>query len=284
MRTRQIRAATGVVITTLVLSLASFVANPGVSTALEIGPAPTSASVSGNGPFATASVTVSRSSVSGFGGGVIYYPTSTTQTYGGIAIVPGYTGTWSQISWMGPRLASQGFVVFGIDTKSKYDQPASRGDQLLAALKYLTATSSVRTQVDPSRLGVAGHSMGGGGTLEAAKDQPSLKAVVALAPWNTDKSWDDVSVPALIIGAQNDTIAPTSSHSIPFYNSLASPKKGYLELAGADHMYPLTANATVSRFMVSWFKRFVDGDTRYDQFLCVPKPADASDLRLTCPL
>lgn len=42
------------------------------------------------GPFATASVTVPRGSVSNFGGGVIYYPTDTSQgTFGAIAISPG---------------------------------------------------------------------------------------------------------------------------------------------------------------------------------------------------
>jgi alpha-beta hydrolase superfamily lysophospholipase len=284
MKTKTIRKSVGVVAGTLAVSLVSVVAGSTPSGAVEIGPAPTATSVSGVGPLATASTTVARSSVSGFGGGVIYYPTSTAQVYGGIAIAPGFTESWSQMSWMGPRLASHGFVVFGIDTSSKYDQPSSRGDQLRSALKYLTTTSSARTRVDASRLGVAGHSMGGGGSLEAAKDQPSLKAIVPLAPYNSDKTWNDVSVPTLIIGGQSDTIAPNASHSIPFYNSLASPKKEYVELAGASHLFPLSTNATVSRYMVSWFKRFIDGDTRYTQFLCAGKPSTASDFRATCPL
>jgi hypothetical protein len=38
--------------------------------------------------------------------------------------------------------------------------------------------------------------------------------------------------------------------------------------------------------MISWLKRFVDDDTRYDQFLC-PGPSRGSDVeeyRSTCPL
>jgi pimeloyl-ACP methyl ester carboxylesterase len=107
---------------------------------------------------------------------------------------------------------------------------------------------------------------------------------VALAPWNTDKTWNDEVVPTLIIGGQSDTVAPVASHSIPFYNSLASPEKAYLELRGASHFFPQTPNATVSRFTVSWLKRFVDGDTRYTQFLCGATPADASAYRSTCPI
>jgi predicted dienelactone hydrolase len=97
----------------------------------EIGQAPTSANITGNGSFSTASVSIS-SSVAGFGGGVAYYPTA-TGTYPVIAASPGFTARWSSISWIGPRLASWGFVVVGIETNSTFDQPASRGNPLLAA-------------------------------------------------------------------------------------------------------------------------------------------------------
>ena len=109
------------------------------------GPAPTPASIAApTGPFATASVTVPRGN--GFGGGVIYYPTATNEgTFGAVAISPGLNGTWPGIAWLGPRLASQGFVVFGIETNNLNDSPESRGTQLLAALDFLTQRSSVRS-------------------------------------------------------------------------------------------------------------------------------------------
>ncbi|WP_372451929.1 alpha/beta hydrolase family protein [Catellatospora tritici] len=254
----------------------------------ERGPAPTTASVeAAQGPFATSSVSVSRLQVSGFGGGVIYYPTTTSAgTFGAIALCPGYTASWSSISWLGPRLASQGFVVIGIETNSVYDQPDSRGRQLLAALDYLVNSSSVRSRVDASRLAVGGHSMGGGGTLEAARSRPSLQAAVPLAPWNLTKSWSTLSVPTMIIGGESDTVAPVASHSEPFYNSIpAATEKAYLELNNASHFFPQTANTTVARNMISWYKRFVDNDTRYEQFLC-PAPSSSSieEFRITCPL
>ncbi|WP_258059129.1 dienelactone hydrolase family protein [Arthrobacter sp. B1805] len=187
------------------------------------------------GSFATATTTISRFAAGSFGGGTIYYPTSTTSgTFGAVAISPGYTAAQSSISWLGPRLASRGFVVITIDTLSRYDQPAERGDQLNAALTYLTRSSAVRDGIDPSRLAVMGHSMGGGGTLEAAKDNPALRATIGMTPYNLDKSWPEITTPSLIIGAQNDDAAPVSRHSIPFYNGLTSlPQKAYLELRGA---------------------------------------------------
>ncbi|WP_092377453.1 alpha/beta hydrolase family protein [Micromonospora phaseoli] len=252
----------------------------------ERGPAPTNAVLEASrGPFATSSTNVS-SLVSGFGGGVIYYPTTTSEgTFGAVAISPGYTASWSSMDWLGPRIASHGFVVIGIDTNSRLDQPASRGRQLLAALDYLTERSSVRGRVDAGRLAVAGHSMGGGGSLEAAASRPSLQAAVPLAPWNLSKNWSSLRVPTLIIGGESDSVAPVSSHSVPFYNSIpASAEKAYLELNNASHFFPNTVNTPTGKQMVAWLKRFVDDDTRYEQFLCPgPSGLAVEEYRNTCP-
>ncbi|MEU4482255.1 alpha/beta hydrolase [Micromonospora sp. NPDC023966] len=253
----------------------------------ERGPAPTDALLEASrGPFATTSYSVSALSVTGFGGGVVYYPTSTSEgTFGAIAISPGYTATWSSLSWLGPRIASHGFVVIGIETNTLLDQPDSRGRQLLAALDYLVQRSSVRGRIDASRLAVAGHSMGGGGTLEAAAARPSLQAAVPLAPWNLDKTWSEVTVPTLIVGGESDTIAPVASHSVPFYTSIpASSEKAYLELNGASHFFPQSVNTPTAKQMVAWLKRFVDNDTRYEQFLCPgPNGLAIEEYRNTCP-
>ena len=283
MRLRELIPALAVLLAGVTAVPASAAANP-----YERGPAPTTSSIEATrGPYATATTTVSRSSVSGFGGGTIYYPTSTADgTFGGIAISPGFTASQSSISWLGPRLASQGFVVFTIDTSSTLDQPDSRGTQLLAALDYLTGTSAVRTRVDATRLGVMGHSMGGGGSLAASRTRPALQAAIPLTPWHTTKSWTTDRVPTLIIGAENDTTAPVAQHAEPFYTSLtAAPDKAYLELNNASHSAPTSANVTVAKYSISWLKRFIDNDTRYEQFLC-PGPAAGTlvqEYRNTCP-
>ncbi|MEU8704509.1 dienelactone hydrolase family protein [Streptomyces sp. NPDC048565] len=284
---------------TLTLGLATAAATAGLVTALmpgaqaadnpyERGPEPTVASIEASrGSYATSQTTVSSLSVRGFGGGTIYYPTSTSDgTFGAVVIAPGFTAYQSSIAWLGPRLASQGFVVFTIDTNTTADQPASRGDQLLAALDYLTGESSAASRIDSSRLGVMGHSMGGGGTLEAAKDRPSLKAAIPLTGWNTDKTWPELETPTLVVGADGDTVAPVATHSEPFYESLpGSLDKAYLELRGATHFTPNTSNTTIAKYSISWLKRFIDEDTRYEQFLC-PLPAAGTTIaeyRGNCP-
>lgn len=253
----------------------------------ERGPAPTDTILEASrGPFGTSQQSVS-SLVSGFGGGVIYYPTTTSEgTFGAVAISPGYTASWSSLDWLGPRVASHGFVVIGIETNSRYDQPDSRGQQLLAALDYLVNESSVRTRIDRNRLAVAGHSMGGGGSLTAASSRPSLRAAVPIAPWHLDKTWSELRVPTLIVGGEYDTIAPVSSHAVPFYNSIPSATgKSYLELNAEAHLFPQTTNTPLAKQMVAWLKRFVDEDTRYTQFLCPgPRGLAIEQYRSTCPI
>jgi predicted dienelactone hydrolase len=278
----------GVVLAALALTTGVAAPAPAAANPYERGSDPTNSSIEASrGSFATSTVTVSRLAVSGFGGGTIYYPTSTTAgTFGAISIAPGFTALQSSIAWLGPRLASQGFVVFTIDTLTTSDQPDSRGRQLLASLDYLTQQSSVRSRIDSSRLGVVGHSMGGGGTLEAARSRPSLQAAIPLTGWNLTKSWSTVRVPTLVVGAEADTVAPVASHSIPFYTSLPSSlDKAYLELRGASHFAPNSSNTTIAKYTLSWLKRFIDNDTRYEQFLC-PIPSTSlsiSDYRGNCP-
>ncbi|MFI7701467.1 alpha/beta hydrolase family protein [Nonomuraea sp. NPDC049480] len=287
---RGARALTKLALTVALLAAGIATASPAQAAGpYERGPAPTDAILEASrGPFATAQQNVSSLSVSDFGGGVIYYPTDTSQgTFGAIAISPGYSASWSTLSWLGPRIASHGFVVIGIDTNSRFDQPDSRGRQLLAALDYLVEESSltIRNRIDPSRLAVAGHSMGGGGSLEAANSRPSLQAAVPFAPWHATKTWSGIRVPTMIIGGENDSVASVSTHAERFYESIpASSEKAYLELDGASHLFPLSTNTTMAKSMVSWLKRWVDDDLRYDPFLC-PPPSGLSieEYRDTCP-
>jgi dienelactone hydrolase len=250
------------------------------------GPDPTLASIQATrGTFATSTATVARGN--GFGGGTIYFPTDTTQgTFGAIVIAPGFTESQSAVSWLGPRLSSFGFVVFTINTNSSFDRPPARATQIIAALNYLTNTSTVRTRIDASRLAASGHSMGGGGTLEASVQRPALKAAIPMAPWDQTKNFSTDTVPTLIVAAQNDSVAPVNQHARVFYNSLPNaPAKMYLELAGASHNATNSANTTQAQYEVAWLKRFVDNDTRYTQFIC-PTPGTSSTISTvlnTCP-
>lgn len=263
------------------------------------GPDPTKALLeSGTGPFTYATTTVSSTQANGYRQGTIYHPTNVTGPFGAIAVVPGYLAYQSSISWWGPRLASHGFVVITIDTNSTSDQPPSRAAQLMAALEQLktfnnTSSHPIYRKVDPNRMGVMGWSMGGGGSLIAARDNPTLKAAIPFAPWNSSTNFSTVTVPTMIIACESDSTAPVSSHASPFYNSISSTvDKAYLEINNGSHSCANSGNSNaglIGKYGVSWMKRFIDNDTRYSPYLCgTEHQADLSntaisEYRETCP-
>jgi predicted dienelactone hydrolase len=264
------------------------------------GPAPsTSALEATEGPFAVAQLTIDRTAAAGYGAGTVSYPTDTREgPFGAIAVSPGYTGVQRSMQWFGPRLASHGFVVIVIDTLSLTNNAEARAAQLIAALNQLIALSGtsghpLQGKVDGNRLGVIGHSYGGGGALVAARDNPALKAAVPLAPFYESNDFSRLTVPTLVVGCQRDTVAAVSQRAIPMYESIpASVSKAYLELAGGDHLCVETGNgnkAIQGKYTVAWMKRFLDDDVRYSPYLCgSPHQADlagdaVSAYRETCP-
>jgi dienelactone hydrolase len=259
------------------------------------GPDPTVASLeAGSGPFAVSSYR--PSSTPGFGAGTIWYPTNTgcQGGFAAIAVAPGFLEGESAIDWLGPRVASHGFVVITISTNSGWDSPSSRASQLMAALSTVISESNgsspISGLVDPLRTGLSGHSMGGGGTLIATEDNPSVDAAVPLAPYNSGSNFSGIDQPTLIVACESDGIAPVYSHASPFYDSISSSvDKAFLEIDNGDHFCANSGNSqqdTLGKYIVSWFKRFLDEDTRYGPFLCGPNhegDPDISEYRDTCP-
>jgi len=155
-------------------------------------------------------------------------------------------------------------------TKTLFDLPDARAKQMMAALKQvigLAPTSPYSGKIDSSRQAVMGHSMGGGGTLIAARDNPSLKAAIPLAPWNTSSAFSTIKVPTMVIACQSDAIAPVNSHAAKFYAALpATTPHAYLELAGASHFCVTNSSSTAQKqitgdYAEAWLKYYVNGDT-----------------------
>jgi triacylglycerol lipase len=191
-----------------------------------------------------------------------------------IAVCPGFIESSSVVDWFAKRLATFGFVTIAMNTNNGMDSPSTRATELKAALDYMvnSSSSTIRARIDKNRRAIAGHSMGGGGTLIASSQDPTLKAGIALTPYNTSKDFSMVSVPQLIIGADGDIIAPIGTYATPMYNSLpGTTEKAYAVLNNATHFTPNSTDERVGRYGVAWAKFFVDGDTRYYPFLCGPE-------------
>jgi dienelactone hydrolase len=246
-----------------------------------IGPSPTAEMVSsGKGPYTEATVDVPAGN--GFGGGTIHYPKDAQGPLGAVVLCPAFAAGKGYYEWIGGKASTFGLVVFVIDTNSPNDYPDARKDQMLAAADWLAKSSSIKDKVDPDRLGVVGHSAGGGGALNAAQARPSIKAAVGLAPGGGNAN--GLKVPTMLIGGTGDGLVnPDAVRGA--YGSLAGPK-AMVEIKDAGHGFPAGGSMEMFRAMLPWLKLFVDNDTRYAQFLC-PDLADKdgiADYQATCPL
>ncbi|MFA9271715.1 MAG: alpha/beta hydrolase [Baekduiaceae bacterium] len=274
----------------LALAAIAVTSTPAVANPFAKGPDPTASFVrAGQGPYGVTAVRVTDAASNSFGTGMIWRPVTTTgEKFGIIAMAPGFLEDTTATSWLGQKLASNGFVVMAFNTNTPFDQPPARGKALLAALDHMKVAASTVNIVDPTRQAVIGHSMGGGGTLTAAKARPSLKAAIGLASWHTDGTWPEITTPNLQIGVADDVIAPTFMHVIPFYNSIpATTPKAYLEYGSGSHFATNSYTPRNMAAVLSWVKRFVDNDTRYSQFIC-PGPSaltsgEFSVYRSSCP-
>ncbi|OEU90818.1 hypothetical protein DB35_04500 [Streptomyces abyssalis] len=241
----------------------------------------------GKGPYKVRTQTVSPGDVDGdFGSGTVHYPDDTGRDFGVIAASPGLGADESMVTPYGELLASHGFVVITFNTKTLEDSPSQRGRQLLDALDYATGRSAAADRTDDKRLGVMGHSMGGGGALFAASRNPDIKAAVPLTPYEeTRRDWPRVKAATLVIGGNNDEIAPVTDHAEAFYDGLSGAgEKAYLELKG-DHFVATPPDGLVTRQVVAWFRHFVAGDSGSAASLCrLPSTGLITESRDTCPI
>lgn len=280
-------AIAGLVVTGLVASPAPTEAQSG----FQRGPNPTQATVLTNGPFATTQASnVSGGFGSGFNNVNVCYPNDTSQgTFGGFVVIPGFLSSKLQMMWACRKIASHGFVVAVMETNSSFDFPGARTDQAQGVIRHLSGSSApaaIRQRLDTNRWAIGGWSMGGGGALNAGRENnPRLEAVVAWEPWEIS-SYGGMQVPAMIVGASNDFVASASGMARPFYNSILTQEKYYVELSGQGHFVGSTDNTIQSAATITWLKRWVDDDTRYTPLLC-PGPGTGSGiarLENSCPM
>lgn len=270
-RTRRLLASAALAASTLV-------AAPAWAEGYERGPAPASAAaLAAAGPYQVATYKIGASAAKpyGYGGATVHYPTAQGETFGVVVMVPGFLAFQSVYDWLVKKVASHGFVVVNMDTLEGTDLPETRAAELQGALQQVaelarSGKAPYAAVADTTRRALVGNSMGGGAVLTASTADASLKAIVALQPWHTAKSFAADASPTLIVACEKDTIAPNKQHSDPFYASLpAALPRGEIEAQGAGHLCATflaskKQQATMTKATVAWLKRFLDQDLRYD--------------------
>jgi hypothetical protein len=244
------------------------------------GAAPTTSTLNSNGPFRVGSYALGFR-LRSFGGGTIYYPTNATGALSAVVMCPGYTARQSSIADWGPYFASHGIVLLTIDTATTFDQVGQRADELLDALDELKAEntrtgSPLQGKLSRTRFGLAGWSMGGGGTWIATRDNPALKTAVTLAGHNATAGGALVAsgtrVPTLMLnGATDVTILGGLGQSESVYAVIpnSTPKLLYVMALEGHFSWgtPRTNGGASGRYVMAWEKLFLEGDQRYKKFL-----------------
>ncbi|MEU7479360.1 alpha/beta hydrolase [Lentzea sp. NPDC042327] len=140
--------------------------------------------------------------------------------------------------------------------------------------------------VDPTRLALAGHSMGGGAAVLAASSSPKVRAVVTLAATETRPSALDaarsVSAPGLHLAAGEDRIAPPVGHSEAIASAWGGPvqlrllpKASHLGFTEGRHWSELMLDGRGERgaqkigraFVAAFLLRVLLGERAYDSLL-----------------
>jgi len=211
--------------------------------------------LSAPGPFAagTRSVTVTRPGGTTFTATLHYPATSAgSGTPFAAAAAPcpaitfghGFLQPVSQYASTLAHLATHGFIVIASQSEGGlFPSHANFASDLRSCLDWLeqqdaSAGSELFAAIDTNAFGAGGHSMGGGASILAAKDDARIKALAPTAPADTSPS----SIAAmsavtaairLIVGSQ-DSIVPRAGSAQPMYANAAGPRQ-LLSIQGGFH-------------------------------------------------
>ncbi|MGC8788150.1 MAG: alpha/beta hydrolase, partial [Anaerolineae bacterium] len=114
----------------------------------------------------------------GRGTGRLYLPANLTTPVPAVVLMPGLNSGENYITALAHRIAEGGLVALVICV----DRESCSYPEILAIVPAAISALSKRPEVDPQRLGIVGHDLGGDLAIRAASTDKQIKAVVALAP------------------------------------------------------------------------------------------------------
>lgn len=247
------------------------------------------------GPFAVATFQVSIPRGRGGMRGIVYRPLLYDSAPGprpAVVFGHGYFAAASRYDSICRRLASHGFYVLvpASPDPGLLRSLAPAADDMRAAREFLDRLSRMpEMDIDPRRIALAGHSMGGGAAfLDAERDTTgSVRAVIGLAPFRISRQThpESLHVPALVIAGSNDRSTPAAVVRREFFEPCPAPcyyvlvrvggHNGFLDVTSwiedrfepFDRVVQLKAVRTI---MTAFLQVYLAGDERYLPWLLDP--------------
>ncbi|RJQ69547.1 alpha/beta hydrolase [Pseudonocardiaceae bacterium YIM PH 21723] len=159
-----------------------------------------------------------------------------------------------------------------------------------------------KISVHPERMGLAGHSTGGGCAVLAASQDERARGVVTLASAETlpsalDAS-NDCTMPAMHLYGGEDRVAPAVGHSEPLANAWAGavqlrgiPAASHLGFTEGSHWSTLLIDGKPERktarlvkaLSTAFLLRVLTGTRAYDELLAADNPPKGTTLDLARP-
>lgn len=154
--------------------------------------------------------------------------------------------------------ASWGFVVAAANTSN-----AGSGEEMLDCIDAVRQ-SSYGNNVDFDRIGAAGHSQGGGGTIMAARDR-RITATAPFQPYilglgHDRDSQDEQHAPMLLLSGSSDTLAGPERNQQPVFDRVDVPVF-WATRDGAGHFVPVGDFGDFRGMSTAWWLYQLKGDS-----------------------
>jgi len=248
----------------------------------------------------------------------IYYPVSidgrpdrSAAPYPLIVFCHGYGSSYNAYSWVPRILVPRGYVTAMFTMPKPGGGVSGPGggfvdfqlwrEAMTITIDYVLDKntregSALNHMVDPSEIGVSGHSMGGATTFMVTAYDARVKAGVSFSPpyhgfvWRSDviEAARNVRVPMQVMVGSNDTATPPDSAEI-LYEALPGEKQ-LLVIRGASHStfgdHPGPEHDLGERYMAAWFDYHLKGSPEAYSKLYVESMKDfergvLTDLRMS---
>lgn len=203
-------------------------------------------------------------------------------------------------------LASHGYIIVAPETQlGLFPDVEQYVQDFSDSLTWLeTANQDPNSQyyqaINPNKLAVSGHSMGGGTTILAAANDSRVVAVLNMAAIETNPSaieaMSTLTIPVSLLSGSEDAIVPYENNSLLMYNNGNAPRMLPLLLGGShcgfqDDPFPIFCDtgsmdpATQLQLMrahtVHFFGLYLQEDQSYWPYLWGPATRNNPDITFT---